>query len=285
MQERTASPGILGSVTAATARTASGLDLDAYLERIGYRGTPRADIETLVALHEAHAGAIPFENLIIQMGGIPSLEIDDLQTKLVTAGAGGYCFEQNTFFQAVLQELGFEVTAREARVMLTISARRPRTHMALEVVAEGERYHADVGFGANGPLLPIPLDNNEHQQHDRQFRFERRGSVNVLQGHSGRRWLDLVGIEDGEPQPVDFEVANWFTATHPRSVFQTNLMADLQNAHERHRLQNRNYSRIVDGVAEDRRLEVSEIPALLRDVFKLDVPDDARFVAFERHDR
>ncbi len=272
-------------MTAATARTASGLDLDAYFERIGYRGTPRANIETLVALHEAHAGAIPFENLVIQMGGVPSLELDDLQTKLVDQQGGGYCFEQNTFFQAVLEALGFEVTAREGRVMLTISARRPRTHMALEVVAEGQRFHADVGFGANGPLLPIPLDGGEHRQHDRQFRFEHRGAANVLQGHSGRRWLDLVGIEDGEPQPVDFEVANWFTATHPRSVFQTNLMADLQSAHERHRLQNRNYTRIVDGVAEERTLDVAEVPALLRDVFKLDVADGAHFIAFDRHDR
>ena len=272
-------------MTAAATRTISGLDLDAYLERIGFDRDPRADVATLFALHEAHAGAIPFENLIIQSGGVPSLEIEDLQAKLVGRREGGYCFEQNTYFQAVLQAVGFEVTAREGRVMLTISARRPRTHMALEIVTEGQRFHADVGFGANGPLLPVPIDGNEHQQHDRRFRIERRGTVNVLQGHSGRRWLDLVGVEDGTPQAVDFEVANWYTATYPRSVFRTNLMADLQTAQERHRLQNRNYSHIVNGVATDRVLEDAEIPALLRDVFELDVADGARFIAFDEYDR
>jgi N-hydroxyarylamine O-acetyltransferase len=134
-------------------------------------------------------------------------------------------------------------------------------------------------------LSPIPLDGEEHQQFDRRFRFEQRGMTNVLQGHSGRRWLDVVGLEPGVPQPVDFEVANWYTATYPRSVFQTNLMADLQTAHVRHRLQNRSYTRIVDGVAEDRTLEEVEVPALLREVFQLDVPDGARFIAFDQHAR
>lgn len=267
-------------MTASAARSATGVDVDAYLRRIGHSGPLRADAATLEALHVAHAGTIPFENLHIQLGGVPSLDLGDLQAKMVHQGRGGYCFEQNSLFMAVLREIGFDVRAREGRVMLTISARRPRTHMALEVEIGGERYHADVGFGANGPLLPIPLDGREHQQYDRAFRFELRDEVNVLQCRPGRRWVDLVGLEPGYPQPVDFEVANWYTATHPRSVFRTNLMADLQRPNERYRLQNTRFTAIIDGRSADRDIERDEIVALLREVYGLEVPEGANFVAF-----
>jgi N-hydroxyarylamine O-acetyltransferase len=169
--------------------------------------------------------------------------------------------------------------------MLTISARRPRTHMALEVMVAGRPYHADVGFGANGPLLPIPLDGGVHEQGDRTFRFEQRGTQNVLQSSFGKRWLDLVGLEPGYPQPVDFEVANWFTATHPRSVFRTNLMADLQSPSERHRLQNRTYTRTAGGETSERTLRDDDILPLLRDVFGLVEPPGTRFLAFDQHNR
>jgi len=266
-------------------RTTGALDLDAYLARVGFEGRPAADLKTLQALHVGHVGRIPFENLVIQTGGVPSLEIEDLQAKLVTAGRGGYCFEQNTLFMAALREIGFDVQPREGRVMLTISARRPRTHMALEVASGGARYHADVGFGANGPLLPIPLDGGEHVQGDRTFRFEQRGDQNVLQSNFGKRWLDLVGLEPRYPQPVDFEVANWFTATHPRSVFRTNLMADLQTPAERHRLQNRTYTHVANGTSTERTLGDDEVITLLAEVFGLIEAPGTRFLAFDEHNR
>src|SRR5262245_53551394 len=108
------------------------LDLDGYLARIGYAGPRRATRETLAALHEAHVGAIPFENLDILLGRQISLEPAALQLKLVSGRRGGYCFEQNTLFRAVLEALGFRVTALAARVRGG-GVLRPRTHMLLRV--------------------------------------------------------------------------------------------------------------------------------------------------------
>ena len=90
------------------------LDLDAYLARIGYHGPRHASREVLVALHEAHQASIPFENLDILLGREISLELDALQRKLVSGRRGGYCFEQNTLFRAVLEALGFRVTSLAA---------------------------------------------------------------------------------------------------------------------------------------------------------------------------
>ena len=78
------------------------LDLDAYLARIAYEGPRRPSARTLTALHAAHVTAVPFENLDILLGRTISLDLDALQAKLVAARRGGYCFEQNTLFLAVL---------------------------------------------------------------------------------------------------------------------------------------------------------------------------------------
>ena len=66
------------------------LDLEAYLARIGLRGRPG-----VAALHRAHVTTIPFENRDPRRGIPVSLELEDLERKLVDQRRGGYCFEQN----------------------------------------------------------------------------------------------------------------------------------------------------------------------------------------------
>lgn len=79
------------------------IDIDAYFKRIGYSGSREATAGTLHALHLAHVTSIPFENLDILLGRPIRLDIPSLQQKLVTGRRGGYCFEQNMFFAAVLE--------------------------------------------------------------------------------------------------------------------------------------------------------------------------------------
>jgi len=81
------------------------LDLDAYLARIGYDGGVDPTVETLAALHRAHVLSIPFENLDILLGRPIRLDLASLQAKLIRARRGGYCFEQNSLFAAVLERL------------------------------------------------------------------------------------------------------------------------------------------------------------------------------------
>lgn len=53
-------------------------DLDAYVQRIGLSGRPG-----LAELHRAHVASIPFENLDPHSGLPVSLELADIQRKLV----------------------------------------------------------------------------------------------------------------------------------------------------------------------------------------------------------
>ncbi len=133
------------------------LDLDAYLGRTGARAPLAPSAEALADLQQAHVGAVPFENLDILLGRPIALDLESLQAKLVTARRGGYCFEQNTLFQAALETMGFEVTALAARVRVGATGIRARTHMLLRVDLPEGPFVADVGFGADGPVRSLPL--------------------------------------------------------------------------------------------------------------------------------
>ena len=64
------------------------IDVDAYLKRIGYSGTREPTLETLRALHLAHATMIPFENLDILLGRPIMLDTPSGVTRARFARAG-----------------------------------------------------------------------------------------------------------------------------------------------------------------------------------------------------
>ena len=128
------------------------LDLDSYFERIGFTGTRQANEETLRALHELHPAAIALESIDPWLGVPVSLELPALMDKLVHGGRGGYCYEHNMLFWAVLEALGFKVRGLSARVVYSTppgGGRHPRNHMLMLVEVGGSRFIADVGFGGS----------------------------------------------------------------------------------------------------------------------------------------
>lgn len=257
----------------------SGLDLAAYFRRIGFTGAVSADLATLQALHFAHATAIPFENLAIQMGeGVP-LDLDALQDKLVRRRRGGYCFEQNGLFLAVLRALGFDADPFEARVRLGTDAVLPRTHMLLRVrLPEGDHL-ADVGFGGEGLLHPVPMDGEPHPQFGRTYRVAEEGGLRVLQSKQLVAWNDLYAFEPVPRHPADFEMGNWYTSTHPESRFVKTLTAQRVTPEGRQVLRNLSFTVVAGDRAEERILEPAEVPQVLREVFGLEIPDGTLFKA------
>lgn len=131
------------------------VDVDRYLGRIGFVGTPSLDLAGLTALQRAHMTAVPFENLDIVFG--PGVSVDQQRAvdKVVAQRRGGWCFEVNGAFAALLRALGFDVIMLGAAVLLD----GPSTvieHLALEVSLD-EPYLADVGFGENF-ITPLALN-------------------------------------------------------------------------------------------------------------------------------
>lgn len=216
------------------------IDLDAYFGRIGYRGSTAASPRLLTALHNAHATHIPFENIDVLLGLPIRLDPGSLQDKLVGARRGGYCFEQNTLFAAVLRQLGFSVTTLAARVRLGTDRLLPRTHMLLRVHFEDGDCLADVGFGGWGLLQPLPFVFGEpFTQGAWCYRLEGSGELTVLQSLQRGHWQDLYAFSDEPQLAVDYEVANYYVSTHPDSRFTNTLTAQRVDSDVRYVLRNR----------------------------------------------
>jgi N-hydroxyarylamine O-acetyltransferase len=257
------------------------LDLRAYLRRIGLDGNPAADVSGLRALHQAHATTIPFENLDIQMGLPIGLDLTSLQAKLVQRRRGGYCFEHNTLFRAVLEACGFEVIACEARVRLGALEPLPRTHMLLLVQVAGAPWLCDVGFGGEGLLQPLPMDGATHTQFLNAYRIITEGALRVLQSFHHGAWEDLYAFVPEPRFPVDFELANHYTSTHPSSRFVRTLTAQLPGPEVRRILRNRAYAELRGDQAEGRELAPEEVIPTLWEAFGIEVPRGATFRALE----
>ncbi len=248
-------------------------DLERYFRRVGFTGERAPTLATLERLQLAHATTIPFENLDVRLGRPIALDLPSLEAKLVGRRRGGYCFEQNTLFAAVLGALGFAVQTLEARVRPPgATTLLPRTHMTLRVrFPDGDRL-ADVGFGGDGPLLPVPFDGTPVAcAGDSHCLAREPDGTRVLRRRAGEGWSDLYAFLEAPAQPVDFLVANHFTSTWPHSTFVRSLTAQRSTLDARHVLRGRSYTRRCGEVSETRELDDGAALALLRDVIGLEV--------------
>ena len=263
-----------------------GLDVPAYLERIGYAGPLDPTPGVLRELHLAHATTVPFENLDIQLGRPIRLDLESLQAKLVGARRGGYCFEQNLLFAAVLETLGFDVTRLTARVRMGSSEVHPHTHMLLRVeTGEGGPQLADVGFGGDGLLVPLPIEPGPDQT---EFGVTHRvhqedQDTRVLQVLRAEGWFDLYAFTLEPQHFVDYVMANHFTSTWPRSGFVTNLFVQglgtegTVTLRGRELTEDRGGQRITTSIEDD-----EELLRVLDRRFGLRFPPGTRFRAIER---
>jgi N-hydroxyarylamine O-acetyltransferase len=254
------------------------VELQAYLSRIEFPAPVEPTLAVLEALVLAHQTHIPFENLDIQLGRPIRLDLASLEAKLVNGRRGGYCFEQNSLFAAVLKQIGFELETMEARVRQGASTVLPRTHMTLRVLLPEGRFLADVGFGAGTPLVPVPWDGRVVERHGQTLRMNAEGIRRVLQSQTASGWTDLYAVEAEPALPIDFEMGSHYTSTHPESRFVLTLTAQRVTPEASYVLRNRAYT-ITRGAATTVREIASgaELLDLLRDVYGLDFPPDTVF--------
>jgi N-hydroxyarylamine O-acetyltransferase len=257
------------------------LDLDAYLRRVDYAGALQPTAAVLGALHLAHATHIPFENLDVLLGRPVRLDLASLQDKLVAGGRGGYCFEHNLLLAAVLGKLGFDVKLVAARVRHRGDKDLPRTHMLLMVNVEGADWLADVGFGGEGLLLPVPFTAGRETRHYAwTYRvIEEKQGLWLLQSRRQEAWANLYCFTLEPQTAADCDMANHYTSTHPDSPFVHTLTAQLPTPAARHVLRNREL--VTDGgggnVARRMLKGDEELLDVLAGTFGLRFPAGTRF--------
>ncbi|MEU5252427.1 arylamine N-acetyltransferase family protein [Streptomyces longwoodensis] len=192
--------------------------VDAYLRRIGVERPARPTADALRELHLRHLRSVPFENLSIHLGEEIVLEEERLVEKVVGAGRGGFCYEVNGAFGALLGALGYEVALLAGRVFGEDRLGVPYDHMALRVRAvDGSEWLADVGFGAHSHF-PLAFGEREEQK-------DPGGVFRIVEaGEAG----DLDVVRDGSPEYRlevrprelrDFVAGAWWHRTSPESHF------------------------------------------------------------------
>src|SRR5436190_18248372 len=92
------------------------MDLQKYLNRINYQGALLPSLETLRDLQLAHLFSVPFENLSIHNNEPIVLEDKALFEKIISHKRGGFCYELNGLFAALLGQIGFQVAKLSAAV-------------------------------------------------------------------------------------------------------------------------------------------------------------------------
>ena len=253
-------------------------DLGAYFQRIGYRGAPRATLETLEDLHALHVEAIPFENLSPFLGEPVGLDLASLEAKLVRGARGGWCFEHNLLLAHVLVALGFDVTRLAARVRWGAPAGvvTARSHMLLQVKLEEGDYIADVGFGGLTLTAPLELRAGAEQATPHEaHRLVAQGAGYLLEAKAEDAWQALYHFDLHEQHLADYEVSNWYLCNHPKSYFLAGVVAARAAPDARHALRNTRYSvHRPDGTTERRFiLSVDDYLSTLRGPFQIDVPE------------
>jgi N-hydroxyarylamine O-acetyltransferase len=254
------------------------LDIGTYLERIAYTGPLTPTAEVLHDLHVAHAASIPFENLDIVLGRTPALDMEALQDKLLRHERGGYCYEHNLLFAALLERLGFAVSRLAARVG-TPDPPLPRTHMLLQVLADGDPWLADVGFGA-GLQQPMPLRHDVVvPQGGWTYQLRHDGEETWrLRSRDADGWSDLYSFTLEQQHHVDYVMANHFTATHPSSPFVGRVVAIRAEPDVRHTLRGADLTHVrPDGSEHKCAVDHGELLEVLEGTFHIRLPErDAR---------
>ena len=194
-------------------------DVQSYLARINYAGPTNPAAETLRALHLAHLRTVPFENLSIHAGEPIVLDDESLFTKIVERRRGGFCYEANGLFAALLRALGFKVAMLSAEVARDAGSYSPPfDHMALMIALE-DRWLADVGFG-DSFLEPLLLDEETEQiQLQAAFRIDQVGDYRIVMRREADQWKPNYRFTLQSYTYQDFAEMCRYHQTSPESHF------------------------------------------------------------------
>ena len=245
------------------------MNISAYLQRLSYTGPITPTAETLRALHLSHLLTIPFENLDIHLGRPIVPDEVAFFRKIVTEQRGGFCYELNGLFAALLQALGFDVTLLSARVAGEDGSFGPEFDHLTVLVQLEERWLADVGFG-DSFREPLRLDEPGEQ-------VQVGGSYRLSQ--EGEAWIYSSRDEDNVWQPeyrfslqprqlADFAPMCHYQQTSPQSHFTQKRICSLATPDGRLTLSDfrlivtRHGRREEQGIADQAAYE-----AVLRDYF------------------
>ena len=252
------------------------MEIDAYLKRIGYRGSREPSAEVLTQLHRAHMLAVPFENLDIPLSQPIVLSLPSLFDKIVRRRRGGFCYELNGLFGWLLEQIGFEVVMLSARVFDGARQGPEFDHLVLLVEVEGS-FIADVGFG-DSFLEPLRLDAGEESVlHGSSYRLVGSDSEKILERRQESDWEPQYVFSPAPRRLADFSAMCRYQQTSPESKFTRKTVCSLATPKGRTTLSNSRLIMTAGGGREEREVSgQEEYRTLLKTHFGIDLHEEAR---------
>ncbi|MEH3054525.1 MAG: arylamine N-acetyltransferase [Patulibacter minatonensis] len=250
--------------------------LERYLAVLGVDARPPSH-DALAELQLAHLLAIPFETISPMLGEAVPLAEEPVIEKLLCGHRGGYCFEHNLTFARALRALGYDAEVLAGRVLFgaELARPRPRTHAAVRVRVDGGVWLADVGFGRQAFRGPIDLGRTDAQLvAGFWFRIgELDGEILVETGSGDGTVFTPQTLLDPRPAlEIDLEQLNLWVHTDLRSIVRGQLIALRPLPVGRRSI--RQGRLVIDepGRTVDRELTLTEVGAVLREEFGLELP-------------
>lgn len=200
----------------------------AYLQRLGVEAEPPS-LQALIRLHRAHVERIPYDTFWIHLGQEWGIDPAENAQRLATARRGGYCFQLNSAFHALLADLGYEVSLNVAGVYLKDGPDEGALYNHTAIIAEGlptdenpgGRWWVDVGLG-DALHDPLPLVEGEYVQGPLRFAIEavEPGGVGDWRlVHDPAGWFTGVILAEGPVEVDVFEDRHHFNAHSPESGY------------------------------------------------------------------
>lgn len=186
-------------------------------------------LDELETLRCAFSVTIAYENLSVLRDASISIDTLDVLNKF-SRNRGGYCFELNTAFGALLEQYGLFPKMHLGRVWLRNPEQvPPRNHATNVVEFEGKQYIADVGFGARAPRCLIPLFDFGVEIDDKDALGEPIRAIEdrhfgvMIQRNIEGIWTNQYSLELEPAYRADIEAANHFQASSRTSHFRQHL--------------------------------------------------------------
>jgi N-hydroxyarylamine O-acetyltransferase len=250
------------------------IDVETYLQRIRYIEEVRPTEATLRSLHRAHLFTVPFENLDIHLGRKIVCDEARILHKIVNEHRGGFCYELNGAFAALLRTLGFRVMLLSGRVAREDGSYGPEfDHLTLRVDLD-EPWLADVGFG-EGFLEPLRLEPGlEQAQSGRIYRLTRIDDGFVLEVMAEGRWKREYAFTLEPREFPDFAGMCHYHQTSPDSHFTRQRICSLATPEGRITLSDEKLIETRAGKRQERLLSGDEEwRAKLRELFGVVLPE------------
>jgi len=250
------------------------MDVASYLERIGYEGPREATLETLRALHCRHMLTVPFENLDIHLGRPIVLDETAFFDKIVRQRRGGFCYELNGLFGALLRGLGYDLDLLSGRVSNELGRFGPEfDHLVLLVRLDGQQWIADVGFG-DSFLEPLALDGKEHSSGGMLYFVDRWPEGLILLREENGVWSAKYVFTLQPHRLEEFAAMCVYHQTSPNSTFPRARICSRATPQGRITLSEMRLIQSVNGERTERMLESEEqYQQALLEYFGIELPN------------